>query len=112
MEFNFEHEGKYIKRTDDCLAGQKFRIAMDNGEELDVRFVGGEIVEWRRVGERLRWEKYGCLQADEQTFGVQSSQKVGAAIADDIRSIENGISRRIAFWRSSARFWICTIGIR
>ncbi len=72
MEFNFEHEGKYLKRTDIILAGRQFRSALDNGEELDIRFVSGDVVEWRRPNEPLRWEKYGCLQADEQTFFVAS----------------------------------------
>ncbi|MBR6406884.1 MAG: MoaF N-terminal domain-containing protein [Lachnospiraceae bacterium] len=100
MEYEFEHEGKYIKRLDGVLSGQKFRLAMDNGEELDIRFVSDEIVEWRHPGERLRWEKYGCLQADEQTYfvaailsGVEPTTCVTLVLDVENRLVTMAVSR-------------------
>lgn len=64
-EYVFESTDKYLHRLDDVLAGRTYRLAMDNGEELELRFVTPSVVEWRRPGEELRWERYGCLQAGE-----------------------------------------------
>lgn len=71
-EYVFETTEKYLKKLDGDLAGRTFRLAMDNGEEYQIRFLDGEILEWRREGELLRWEKYGCLKADDSTFFVAS----------------------------------------
>ena len=71
-EFVFETTEKYLKKLDGDLAGRTFRLAMDNGEEYQIRFLDGEIAEWRREGELLRWEKYGCLKADDSTYFVAS----------------------------------------
>lgn len=71
-EFVFESTEKYLKKLDSDLAGRTFRLAMDNGQEYQIRFLDGEIAEWRREGEKLRWEKYGCLKADDSTYFVAS----------------------------------------
>ena len=50
-EFVFESTEKYLKKLDSDLAGRTFRLAMDNGQEYQIRFLDGEIAEWRREGE-------------------------------------------------------------
>lgn len=71
-EYVFETSEKYLRKLDRDLAGRTYRLAMDNGEEYQIRFLDGELLEWRREGEPLKWEKYGCLKADEKTFFVAS----------------------------------------
>jgi len=63
---------KYVRSTDDSLSGRVFHLAMDDGDEYELRFVTGDIVEWRSPGGPVRYEKYGCLKPDEKTFFVAS----------------------------------------
>jgi len=70
--FQFESNDKYLKKFDQSLSGRVFKLAMDDGEEYELRFVTGEIVEWSAADTPLRWEKYGCLKADDTTFFVVS----------------------------------------
>jgi len=71
-EIKFESNDKYLKKLDGGLIGRVFRLAMDNGEEYELRFVTGDIVEYSSQDTPLRWEKYGCLRADEKTWFVAS----------------------------------------
>lgn len=71
-EIKFESTEKYLKKLDGSLAGKNFWLVMDNGEEYELRFVTGDIVEWRTADRPLRWETYGCLKADENTYFVAS----------------------------------------
>jgi len=71
-KFVFASTDKYEKKLDDVLVGRTYRLAMDNETEYELRFVTGEIVEWRTPGQPLRWEKYGALKADETTTFVAS----------------------------------------
>ena len=66
-KFVFTSNGKYEKKLDDVLAGRTFCLAMDNGAEYEVRFVTGDIVEWRTPGQPLKWETYGALRSDDKT---------------------------------------------
>ncbi len=59
---------KYLRVLDTSLTGRVFHLAMDDGEEYELRFVSGDVVEWRRPGEPLRYEKYGALQVDEKIW--------------------------------------------
>lgn len=75
---------KYIRTTDDSLAGRTFVLAMDDGEDYTVRFLTGEALMWAKDGEPFRWEKYACLEADESTYFVVSylaSGKIRTCIA-------------------------------
>ena len=71
-EHFFTSTDKYEKKLDGSLAGRTFRLAMDNGAEYELRFVTGEIVEWRTPGQTLRWEKYGAEKVDDKTTFVAS----------------------------------------
>jgi len=71
-KFVFASTDKYEKKLDDVLVGRTFRLAMDNGAEYELRFVTGDIVEWRAPGQPLRWEKYGALKSDDKTTFVAS----------------------------------------
>ncbi len=52
------------------LAGQTFRLMMDNGREYTATFLTGELVQWAELGEPLRWETYRCLKSDDTTWFV------------------------------------------
>ena len=65
-EIIFKTKEKYLKELDGSLAGRVFHLAMDDGEEYELRFATENIVEWRRPGEPLRYEQYGALRADDQ----------------------------------------------
>ncbi len=71
-KYVFESTEKYLKKLDGDLAGRTFRLAMDDGNEYQIRFLDGELLEWRSRGGELRWEKYGCLKADDSTYFVAS----------------------------------------
>lgn len=68
----FESHEKYLRKLDDDLIGKTYRLSMDDGEEYELRFITGDVVEWRTSGQSFKWEKYGCLKADETTFFVAS----------------------------------------
>lgn len=68
----FESHDKYLHKLDDDLIGKNYRLAMDDGEEYELRFITGDVVEWRSPGKEFKWEKYGCLKADDTTYFVAS----------------------------------------
>lgn len=71
-EIKFESTEKYLRKLDGDLAGRVFHLAMDNGEEYELHFVTGDIVEYRAEDGTMHWEKYGCLKAAEGTWFVAS----------------------------------------
>ena len=71
-KYVFESTEKYLKKLDAGLSGRVFRLAMDDGYDYELRFIDGEIVEWREEGGPLHWETYGCLKSDEGIWFVAS----------------------------------------
>lgn len=69
-EYKFESKAKFMKKLDPSLANRSFHLVFDNGEELVMQFLTGEIVCVGKYGEPMHWERYGALRADEQTYLV------------------------------------------
>ena len=108
-EYVFESTDKYLKNLDGGLAGRTFRLAMDDGEEYELRFVSADVVEWRRPGEPLRWEKYGCLRSDDQTWfvaAILSGTKLHTCVTlvlDEVQSLVTMAVSRIGFYPNRPR---------
>jgi hypothetical protein len=52
------------------LEGQSFHFVMDDGRDFDLRFTGGETVEWNWAGDKPRQATYQCLKGDDTTYLV------------------------------------------
>ena len=108
-EYVFKSTDKYLKNLDGGLAGRTFRLAMDDGEEYELRFVSADVVEWRRPGEPLRWEKYGCLRSDDQTWfvaAILSGTKLHTCVTlvlDEVQSLVTMAISRIGFYPNRPR---------
>ena len=100
-EIIFKTKDKYLKELDASLAGRVYHLAMDDGEEYELRFATDRIVEWRRPGEALRYEEYGALRADCQVYFIASilsgtDQKVCVTLVLDLEQslVTMAISRQ------------------
>ena len=52
------------------LAGESFKLLMDDGYDCVLNFIDGETLEWGRVGGELFRENYLCLKGDDTTYLV------------------------------------------
>ena len=68
--FEFETNEKYLKKLDYDLAGSSFHLVMDNGKEILLQFLTGEIIAFSEGGAPLTWERYGGLKLDDNTWLV------------------------------------------
>ncbi len=71
------------------LAGQSFHLIMDHGEDLVLQFLTGEVLTWSEWSKPLKWEKYDCLKADDDTYLVNfevsdASPRTGMTIVLDL----------------------------
>jgi hypothetical protein len=71
------------------LAGQSFHLIMDHGEDLVLQFLSGNVLAWSEWGKALKWEKYDCLKADDETYLVnfevsEASPRTGMTLVLDL----------------------------
>lgn len=71
------------------LAGQSFHLVMDHGEDLAIQFMSGNLLSWSPWGEAMKWEKYDCLKADDETYLVNfevsdASPRTGMTLVLDL----------------------------
>ncbi|MCQ2511966.1 MAG: MoaF N-terminal domain-containing protein [Lachnospiraceae bacterium] len=59
------------------LAGKDFHIILDDGNEIFVRFIDGENLQWSETKGPYIWEKYECLKADDNTYFVHINTAAG-----------------------------------
>jgi hypothetical protein len=52
------------------LSGERFELAMDDGHDYILNFIGKDKVEWNLKGEEPRQAEYMCLKADDTTYLV------------------------------------------
>ena len=114
-KFPFESTDKFLHKLDPALAGRTFRLAMDDGEEYELMFVTGSVVEWRRPGGELRYEEYGCLKADEDVYFVSSllggtgSPVCVTLILDEEQSLVTMAVSRIGYYPKRPRLAVVEI---
>ena len=114
-KFHFESTDKFLHNLDTVLAGRTFHLAMDDGEDFELRFVTGNIVEWRRPGEALRYEEYGCLRADDKVYFVSSllggteSPVCVTMVLDEEQSLVTIAVSRIGFYPKRPRLAVVDI---
>ena len=114
-KFHFESTDKFLHNLDTVLAGRTFHLAMDDGEDFELRFVTGNIVEWRRPGEALRYEEYGCLRADDKVYFVSSllggteSPVCVTMVLDEEQSLVTMAVSRIGFYPKRPRLAVVDI---
>ncbi len=68
--FTFESSEKTLRKTDDVLAGTRYRFVFDNKEEELYSFMTATDLVRVNRDQEFRWEKYGCLKMDDHTFFV------------------------------------------
>jgi len=52
------------------LAGERYVLEMDDGDDFILDFKNGEDIEWSLDAQPTKPEKYRCLKADDQTYLV------------------------------------------